>query len=365
MIRIEDLHVRFNTDSGDVHAVRGISIDVAAGEFYTLLGPSGCGKTTTLRCLAGLERPTSGRILIDNQPVHDSTNGTSVPAHRRKIGMVFQSYAIWPHLTVFENVAFPLREMRPRVSEADIRRRVEKALELVQLSGYESRPAPFLSGGQQQRLALARAAVREAPVVLLDEPLSNLDAKLRAETRLELRSLVKRLNMTAVYVTHDQTEALTMADRVAVMNAGEIVQEASPQDIYKRPNSRFVASFIGHINFVDGHVQKAPDGTNGQTGVVDTAWGSLTYTDGKEFKQGEKVTVAVRPENLWLANGEDVANVMQGEVTEVVFLGDSLECRAKVGSAELGMRLHPAHTVAVGDAIKIKVEPGDIAVLTD
>jgi iron(III) transport system ATP-binding protein len=365
MIRIEDLHVRFNTDSGDVHAVRGISIDVAAGEFYTLLGPSGCGKTTTLRCLAGLERPTSGRILIDNKPVHDSANGVSVPAHRRDIGMVFQSYAIWPHLTVFENVAFPLREMRPRVSESDIRRRVEKALELVQLSGYESRPAPFLSGGQQQRLALARAAVREAPVVLLDEPLSNLDAKLRAETRLELRNLVKRLNMTAVYVTHDQTEALTMADRVAVMNAGEIVQEASPQDIYKHPNSRFVASFIGHINFVDGHIQRTRDLANGATGVVDTPWGSLTYADGEDFAEGEKVTVAVRPENLWLAeDGGDTTNQMHGEVIEVVFLGDSLDCRATVGSVELGMRLHPSNTVAVGDKISIRVEPRDVAVLS-
>jgi len=365
MIRIEDLHVKFRTDAGDVHAVRGISVNVPAGEFYTLLGPSGCGKTTTLRCLAGLERPTSGRILIDNKAVHDSANGTSVPAHKRDIGMVFQSYAIWPHLTVFENVAFPLREMRPRVAEKDIKARVVKALELVQLSGYESRPAPFLSGGQQQRLALARAAVRESPVVLLDEPLSNLDAKLRAETRLELRNLVKRLNMTAVYVTHDQTEALTMADRVAVMNAGEIIQEASPQDIYKHPNSRFVASFIGHINFVDGQVEKRADAANGAAGEVDTPWGRLVYADGVDLAEGAKVTVAIRPENLWLIDAGDVgtANVIAGEVTEVVFLGDSLDCRAKVGSAELGMRLHPSNAVAVGDAIRMRVDPGDVAVL--
>lgn len=366
MIRIEDLHVRFNTDSGDVHAVRGISINVAEGEFYTLLGPSGCGKTTTLRCLAGLERPTSGRILIDDKAVHDSTRNVSVPAHRRDIGMVFQSYAIWPHLTVFENVAFPLREMRPRVREAEVKSRVAKALELVQLGGYESRPAPFLSGGQQQRLALARAAVREAPVVLLDEPLSNLDAKLRAETRLELRNLVKRLNMTAVYVTHDQTEALTMADRVAVMNSGEIVQEASPQDIYKHPNSRFVASFIGHINFVDGHVRKRPDTANGADGAVETPWGALSYAGGADVAEGAKVTVAIRPENLWpVRDGEVATNLIEGEVTEVVFLGDSLDCRAKVGPTEIGMRLHPSNAVAVGDAIKMRVEPRDITVLAN
>jgi len=367
MIRVENLHVRFSSDSGEVHAVRGISIDVAEGEFYTLLGPSGCGKTTTLRCLAGLERPTSGRILIDNQPVHDSAGGVSVPAHRRDIGMVFQSYAIWPHLTVFENVAFPLREMRPRVPEKDVEARVAKALDLVQLSGYESRPAPFLSGGQQQRLALARAAVREAPVVLLDEPLSNLDAKLRAETRLELRNLVKRLNMTAVYVTHDQTEALTMADRVAVMNEGEIIQEASPHDIYNHPNSRFVASFIGHINFVDGNIRKRSDAANGGTGEVETPLGMLTYAGGAEIAEGEKVTVAVRPENLWLVDGgaADAINQIQGEVVEVVFLGDSLDCRARIGSSELGMRLHPSNAVAVGDAIRMRIAPGDIAVLTN
>jgi iron(III) transport system ATP-binding protein len=364
MIRIEDLHVRFRTEGGEVHAVRGISIDVAAGEFYTLLGPSGCGKTTTLRCLAGLERPTSGRILIADKPVHDSARGVSVPAHRRDIGMVFQSYAIWPHLSVFENVAFPLREMRPRVGEEKIRDRVARALELVQLAGYESRPAPFLSGGQQQRLALARAIVRESPVVLLDEPLSNLDAKLRAETRLELRNLVKRLSITAVYVTHDQTEALTMADRVAVMNAGEIVQESSPRDIYQKPNSRFVASFIGNINFVSGEVRD-----NGAPGAaaVDTPWGTLTSANGSAAAAGAKVTVAIRPENLWLVDGgaAEGPNLMQGQVTEVVFLGDSLECRAKIGDSELGLRLHPSNSVAVGDIIRVRVEPHDVAVLAN
>jgi iron(III) transport system ATP-binding protein len=365
MIDIEDLHVRFRTDEGDVHAVRGISVHVAEGEFYTLLGPSGCGKTTTLRCLAGLERPTSGRILINGKAVFDSANGTVLPAHKRQIGMVFQSYAIWPHLTVAENVAFPLREMRPRLGEPEMRERVRKALELVQLGGYEARPAPFLSGGQQQRLALARAIVREAPVVLLDEPLSNLDAKLRAETRLELRNLVKRLNMTAVYVTHDQTEALTMADRVAVMNAGEIIQESSPVDIYQKPSSRFVASFIGQINFVDGEIVKPPTARAGSTGTVETPLGVLKYAGGDGAEAGSKVTVAIRPENLWVVEGKgsNLANVMTGKVSEMVFLGDSLECRASVGSAEIGMRLHPSNSIKAGDNVRIRVRPEDIAIL--
>ncbi len=364
MIRIEDLQVRFDSDKGVVHAVRGVSIDVSAGEFYTLLGPSGCGKTTTLRCLAGLERPSGGRITIGNALVHDSTRGVTVPTHKRDIGMVFQSYAIWPHLTVFENVAFPLREVRPKISEAKIEERVGKALELVQLGGYESRPAPFLSGGQQQRLALARAIVREASVVLFDEPLSNLDAKLRAETRLELRTLVKRLGMTALYVTHDQTEALTMADRVAVMRDGEIVQEASPKEIYQHPNSRFVASFIGQCNFAEAKVTAGPNGT--APGRVDSEWGPLLVDLGEEAVPGKSITIAVRPENVRLVTGDAPAGdtSAEGEVTEIVFLGEALECRVRCGKADLVARVHPAQAVEVGAKVGVVVLPGDVAILS-
>ena len=358
MIDIENLHVTFRTDSSDVHAVKGISIHVAEGEFYTLLGPSGCGKTTTLRCLAGLERPSSGRILLNGEAVYDSDRDVTVPTHQRDISMVFQSYAIWPHLTVFENVAFPLREMRPRVKDSEIRARVAKSLELVQLSGYDQRPAPFLSGGQQQRLALARAICRESPVILLDEPLSNLDAKLRAETRLELRNLVKRLNMTAVYVTHDQTEALTMADRVAVMKSGEIVQESPPRDIYQKPNSQFVASFIGQINFIDGEIS-AP-------GVVDTPSGRLSFGSSDAPDVGTRVIVAIRPENLHPLSPEEPANgnLLEGVVEDVVFLGGSLECAVKVGAASLTMQLHPSNGLAAGDNIRILVRHEDVTILT-
>ena len=362
MITIENLHVRFNSDKGQVHAVRGVSIEVAAGEFYTLLGPSGCGKTTTLRCLAGLEKPSEGRILVGGDVVHDSARGLSVPTHKRDLGMVFQSYAIWPHLTVFENVAFPLREIRPKLAGAEIERRVKGALELVQLSGYETRPAPFLSGGQQQRLALARAIVRQTAVVLFDEPLSNLDAKLRAETRLELRQLVKRLNMTAVYVTHDQTEALTMADRIAIMKDGQIVQEAPPEEIYKHPNSRFVASFVGQCNFVDGAIVRAANGTG--PGAIETAWGPLPFTDAGGADVGESVTVAIRPENIVLAKSADApAPALTGEVSEVVFMGESLECRVRAGNADLMARLHPSQMHTVGERVAITIKPEDVSVL--
>jgi iron(III) transport system ATP-binding protein len=193
MIRIANLEVAYATADGPVHAVRGISITIERGQFYTLLGPSGCGKTTTLRCVAGLERPLAGEIEIDGQPVFSRNLGVEVPTYKRDIGMVFQSYAIWPHMNVFDNVAFPMREQKQRLSRSQIRDRVTEALRLVQLEGLEDRPSPLLSGGQQQRLALARALIKEPKVLLLDEPLSNLDAKLREDTRLELRDLVKRL----------------------------------------------------------------------------------------------------------------------------------------------------------------------------
>jgi iron(III) transport system ATP-binding protein len=224
MIRIENLHVHYASPEGLVHAVRGITVDVPRGQFYTMLGPSGCGKTTTLRAIAGLERPSDGDIAINDQAVFSSTGNVMVPPYRRDIGMVFQSYAIWPHMDVFDNVAFPLREMKGRYAKAEIRDKVLSALELVQLGGLEDRPAPFLSGGQQQRLALARALVREPEILLLDEPLSNLDAKLREETRTEIRNLVKRLGITTIYVTHDQMEALTMSDVIDVMEQCRIVQ---------------------------------------------------------------------------------------------------------------------------------------------
>jgi iron(III) transport system ATP-binding protein len=254
MLSIENLQKVFKASGGtDVRAVDGVSISIASGSILTLLGPSGCGKTTTLRCLAGLERPDAGRIVIGDTTVFDSAKGIFVPPSDRGIGMVFQSYAIWPHMSVFENVAFPLRVARNRkYSAAEIKDKVARALEMVRLGGFERRSATQLSGGQQQRLALARGLVHEPKILLLDEPLSNLDAKLREQMRFELKRLQRSLRVTTVYVTHDQAEALALSDEIAVFNQGRIVQRGNPHDIYSHPTSRFVADFIGSANFLTG-----------------------------------------------------------------------------------------------------------------
>src|SRR5437773_8359090 len=256
MLQVTMLRKTFTTERGGVRAVEDVSFTVEEGQFYTLLGPSGCGKTTTLRCVAGLERTDEGRIVVDGRIVSSHSPNVFVPPHKRDIGMVFQSYAIWPHMTVFENVAFPLRVSKQRVSRSEISRRVEEALSLVELGGYGGRMATQLSGGQQQRLALARALVREPKLLLLDEPLSNLDAKLRERMRFELRELQRRLRITTLYVTHDQIEALSMSNVIAVMNAGVIVQEGAPREIYLQPKSKFVANFIGSTNQLAGRVAR-------------------------------------------------------------------------------------------------------------
>ena len=364
MIEVRNLHVEYVTDEGPVHAVRGIDIDVAQGEFYTLLGPSGCGKTTTLRCLAGLESPTDGEISIDGEKVYSAADRINVPTHRRDIGMVFQSYAIWPHMTVFDNAAFPLQERRPRPDRGTIREKVRNALALVQLDGLEDRPAPFLSGGQQQRLALARALVKEPKVLLLDEPLSNLDAKLREETRIELRELVKRLGITTVYVTHDQLEALTMSDTVAVMESGLVAQTASPTGIYKHPANQFVASFIGQTNFIRGRVAQVA-GSDG-LGTVETASGPLRCLLPDESAPGRDVTVVVRPEDVHLADDAgDHDNMVEGEVEAVIYMGESLDCQVALGDHYLRLRLHPSAPVERGQAIRLTMHGSACRALPD
>lgn len=354
MIRVENLHLRYCSEQGEVHAVRGLNLTVKKGEFYTLLGPSGCGKTTTLRCVAGLETPEKGEIIIGDEPVFSSAGGLNVPTYRRQIGMVFQSYAIWPHLSVFENVAFPLREKK--VARSEIQERVLKALSLVQLSGLEKRPAPFLSGGQQQRLALARALVREPEVLLLDEPLSNLDAKLREETRLEIRGLVKRLGITTLYVTHDQIEALTMSDVVGVMNQGHIVQEGPPEEIYKSPKERFVASFIGLTNFLRGKVV-TPASLTFRMGQVETSSGVLNCPLEEGMAIGDSVYVLVRPEDVALVNsltpcGE---NTLEARVERVIFLGDALDCQGSLADETLRIKLHPSAKLREGQKVRLQL----------
>ncbi len=358
MIDIRNLHVHYQSDAGSVHAVRGINIHVKKGQFYTMLGPSGCGKTTTLRCLAGLERPSGGEISINDQLVYSTEQRVMVPAYKRDIGMVFQSYAIWPHMNVFENVAFPLREMTGRFSREEIRKKVMAALDLVQLSGFEDRPAPFLSGGQQQRLALARALVREPQVLLLDEPLSNLDAKLREETRTEIRDLVKRLGITTVYVTHDQLEALTMSDTIAVMDKGVIVQEGSPVQIYREPKVRFVADFIGLTNFIEGRVRAPMNGSG--LGEVDTASGPLKCELPEGAVAGDKVIIVVRPEDVNLmpvGSNSGSGNVVEGRVAAAMFMGDATEFRISLRDTALRLKLHPSTEVSEGQTIQVELPP--------
>ncbi len=229
MIKFTSLSKSFQIDAAEVQAVKSLDLEIQQGEFFTLLGPSGCGKTTTLRCVAGFEKPEQGEITIGDELVFSRVKNIFIPPNKRRIGMVFQSYAIWPHMSVFDNVAFPLRYGENKVPKSEVRGKVSKALTLVRLAGLETRPAPQLSGGQQQRLALARALIREPNVLLLDEPLSNLDAKLREDMRIELREIIHRLGITTLYVTHDQLEALAMSDRVGVMSNGELSQLPLPR----------------------------------------------------------------------------------------------------------------------------------------
>jgi iron(III) transport system ATP-binding protein len=259
MLEVKDLVKTFpggRSSDEPVVAVDGVSFDVRPGQMFTLLGPSGCGKTTTLRSIAGLERPDSGEIVVSGRVLFSSSQKVNLRANERGLGMVFQSYAIWPHMNVLNNVAFPLqvlaRDRRP--PRREIKERVREVLRLVQLEGLAERQATDLSGGQQQRLALARALVMQPPLLLLDEPLSNLDAKLREEMRFELKRLQQTLGITAVYVTHDQVEALAISNSVAVMRDGRIEQTGKPRDVYERPSSRFVADFIGISNFIDGDI---------------------------------------------------------------------------------------------------------------
>ncbi len=299
--------------------IRDASIDLTPGTFFTLLGPSGCGKTTTLRCIAGLETPDEGRILVDDEPLFDRAAGVSVPLHRRNIGMVFQSYAIWPHMSVFENVAFPMRVSKTaRPSGGEITRAVAVALDSVGLGDYARRSATQLSGGQQQRVALARAIVHRPKLLLLDEPLSNLDASLREEMRVELKRLQRELAITAVYVTHDQSEALAMSDVVAVIDRGQMMQVGSPRDIYFRPANEFVAGFVGHTNILLGWLQ--PSGTAADL----EAGGSIRCR--AENGVGPEVAISIRPENISLersAPAEGSAlNVLDGTVTAASFLGN-------------------------------------------
>ena len=354
MLTLEGLEKNFVSEQGVVHAVDGVSFGVPPGGFYTLLGPSGCGKTTTLHCIAGLEIPDAGEITLGDRVVFSGKSKIILPPHRRDIGMVFQSYAIWPHMTVFENVAFPLLHGRRRSPRASVADRVMKALDLVQLSGFEKRPAPFLSGGQQQRVALARAIVDEPKVLLLDEPLSNLDAKLREEMRFELRELVQRLNITTLYVTHDQIEALSMSDRLAVMKDGRIVQEGTPREVFLTPRDRFVADFLGKSNFLEGRLKEVC--ADSGFGRIETAAGSLESRITGDVKVGDPVLVGFRPAAIRIVDdGCAGRNTFTGEIRTISFAGDFLECQIRVHDRELRALMDPYRELHIGNRVLIQI----------
>lgn len=345
---------------GAASAVKGLTFEVAEGEIYTILGPSGCGKTTTLRMIAGLETPDDGLVAIGGDVVSDKDAGVFVPPNKRDLGMVFQSYGIWPHLTVFENAAFPLRVTRPRVSQRDLRSRVEESLARVRLLPFANRLATQLSGGQQQRLALARALVRRPKLLLLDEPLSNLDANLREAMRDELVALQRRLGITTLYVTHDQDEALSMSDRVAVMADGELVQEGRPRDIYHRPATAFVARFLGATNFFEGAVRGVDNGR----AHVDAAIGPVVAAR-NGAAAGEQVLVAIRPERVQLRHDEpkEADNVVKGQVERLTFLGDHVDCHVRVGAHVFVARDDPIRPSASGDHVWIELPADSIMII--
>src|SRR3954447_8794006 len=283
-----------------IRAAHDVSFDVPPGKLFTLLGPSGCGKTTTLRSIAGLERPQAGEIRVGDEVIYSSARRIFVPPNQRGLGMVFQSYAIWPHMTVYENAAFPLRVgRRRRFSRREIDERVRRVLATVDLSEMAQREATKLSGGQQQRLALARALVMEPRLLLLDEPLSNLDAKLRERMRFELKRLQRELRVTTVYVTHDQSEALALSHQIGVMNEGRLVQVGSPRVIYGRPANPFVADFVGTTNFIRGTVAAMQPGVPELR--VDSELGTLTALASQPLRVGDAVVLTVRPEDVQLS----------------------------------------------------------------
>jgi iron(III) transport system ATP-binding protein len=361
-IHIEGLVKTYQSEGRTVRALDGIDLHIPANQIFTLLGPSGCGKTTLLRCIVGLETPDDGEIRIGDQVVWSGRKRISVPPEKRGLGMVFQTYAIWPHMNVFDNVAYPLQVRGER--RAAIREKVLKALRFVQLEGLEGRSATRLSGGQQQRVALARALVAEPKVILFDEPLSNLDAKLREETRKILRRFLTELGITAVYVTHDRVEALALSDSIAVLNGGHIIERGDPQKIYFNADHRFVADFIGRANLIAATVQsQEPDAT-----VVQSPLGVLRCQK-RDFPVGASVTLCIRPEFLLLSRvdargaggGAGAAgappNIIEGRLETLDFVGEVYETEVRVQDQLLLARVDPGVAAAAGDAVRFMLAP--------
>ena len=365
MISIRGLRKWFDSRRGRVEALRGINLEVAEKEFCVLLGPSGCGKTTTLRTVAGLERPDEGDLELAGKLVNSAGKGIYVPTEKRDIGMVFQSYAIWPHMNVFNNIAFPLIKGRKKTPRERITEKVRDALKLVQLEGLEDRPATDLSGGQQQRVAMARAIVTEPKILLMDEPLSNLDARLREQMRVELKKITRAVGVTTLYVTHDQAEALSLGDKVCVMHDGEILQMAPPHEVYARPSNLFVAQFVGEMNFIKAKVIG--------TGEVGCLLGSIFAPVPEGVSIGAAVTLAIRPECVRVnaANGSSMTSgetsgsketrrdtALKGTITSKNYLGDAALLELDVSGVTLLAKLAGDTQLSIGDRATVEL-PAD------
>ncbi len=349
-IRIEGLVKKF----GETTAVSDVQLEIASGSLFFLLGPSGCGKTTLLRMIAGFTEPTTGRIFFGPRDV------ARVPANERNTGMVFQNYALWPHMTVAENVAFGL-EVR-KLPKPVIEQKVKHALDLVRMADYGKRKPSELSGGQQQRIALARAVVFEPSVLLLDEPLSNLDAKLRLEMRLEIRRIVDTLKITTIYVTHDQEEALSLADGMAVLKGGKVIQVGAPRSMYRRPNSRFVADFLGDTNFMPAILVRS----DANEALYKTAAGNLRSTVAP-FPKVAELSLSLRPEALRMVRGAAVgANALAGVVKSSIYLGDVAQHEVGLDGCDAVIRvaeLNPKNPLSIGERVALEIDADDVVPL--
>jgi ABC-type Fe3+/spermidine/putrescine transport system ATPase subunit len=344
---------------GAVKAVDELSLAVERGQTFTFLGPSGCGKTTTLRMIAGLEQPDGGEILLGGAPVTSVPRRIFTPPEKRRMGMVFQSYAIWPHMTVAENIAYPLRVRH--VARATIRDKVKKVLELVGMGGLEDRPAPLLSGGQQQRVALARALVYEPEVLLLDEPLSNLDAKLRKQMCVELKLLSQNLGLTLIYVTHDQAEALSLSDKMALMNRGKVEQLGPPQELYQHPATVFARDFLGKSLTLNGRVTAVAAGALD----VELAGGTRMrcLANGVNgLGVGSSVALSLRPEAVVVDNAASGANVMHGKVEALLYMGDRSECEVRLGDETFSILVDGETRLARGESVALRFPPEKLTV---
>ena len=359
---------------GSTRAVDRLNLEIQEGEIFTLLGPSGCGKSTTLRLITGLERPDEGEIYLRGKAVASVSQGVFIPTHKRNMGMVFQSYAIWPHLTVFENVAYPLRAHGVR--GAEVKERVSRALALVNLQGLEDRPGPLLSGGQQQRVALARAMIYEPDILLLDEPFSSLDAKLRDQMRVELKQLQRRVGITVLFVTHDQVEALSLSDRIAVMESGRAVQVGSPQQLYERPEKPFIRDFLGKSVVLHGRIARV--GPENQLEVVLAGKPQKTFlihsnrnvASVSQPSAGQRVFLSIRPEDIIVgqSGGQPGAgenrNEMEGTIAALQFQGDRYECHVQVGEDRVVLYYPRPSPYRVGQTIRFYLPATAISVWT-